>query len=177
MATEKFANNASTTLNGAILDTSQSLVVTSASGFPTNPQFRLKIDNEILLVTGVSGTTYTVTRGQEGTSGVGHANGATVTHILTADTLVHATSNQTIPSGQNTLVSVEGITSAITVTLSASPTTGQRVIIKDANGLAGTYAITIVGNGNFIDGGPNYVISTPFEADTLVYNGSRWMVT
>jgi hypothetical protein len=87
MATEKFANNASTTLNGDISDVSTSLVVTSASTFPTTPQFRIKIGNEILLVTGVSGTTYTVTRGQEGTTAASHLDTSVVTHVLTAAAL------------------------------------------------------------------------------------------
>jgi hypothetical protein len=42
---------------------------------------------EIVLVTGVSGTTFTVLRGQEGTTAIGWANLTDVTHILTAGAL------------------------------------------------------------------------------------------
>jgi len=87
MATEKFSNNAATTLSGAISDSALSLVVSSSTGFPTSGQFRIKIDNELILVTGVSGTTYTITRGQEGTTAVAHGDGAAVTHVLTAGAL------------------------------------------------------------------------------------------
>jgi hypothetical protein len=87
MAVEQFANNASSTLNGAINSSVTSLVVTSATGFPTVGNFRLLIDSEIMLVTAVSGTTFTVTRGIEGTAAASHSNGATVTAILTAGSL------------------------------------------------------------------------------------------
>lgn len=84
MPAEQFANNASSTLNGAITSVAATLVVTSAAPFPTVPQFRLIIDSELLLVTAVAGTTFTVTRGAEGTLAAAHGNLALVTHILTA---------------------------------------------------------------------------------------------
>lgn len=87
MATEKFVNAASTTLNGTIMPGDLSLVVANAGPFSLTPQFRILIENEILLVTGVSGTTFTVARGQEGTTAVSHNNGVTVTAILTAGAL------------------------------------------------------------------------------------------
>lgn len=88
MSLEKFANNATTTLNGAISSGASSLVVSSATAFPTTPQFRILIDSEILLVTGVSGTTFTVLRGQEDTVAAAHNNGATVEHVLSRDALL-----------------------------------------------------------------------------------------
>lgn len=83
---ENFSNNYATTLNGAIDNAVTSLVVTSSVGRP-DPNFRIIIDSEILLVTAVAGTTYTVTRGVEGTTAAAHSNGAAVTHILTAEGL------------------------------------------------------------------------------------------
>lgn len=83
---ENFANEYATTLNGAITDVATSLVVTSATGAPA-ANFRLRIDNEYLLVTAVAGTTFTVTRGVEGSTAVAHSNAATVTHVLTAGAL------------------------------------------------------------------------------------------
>jgi hypothetical protein len=81
---EQFANAAATTLFGAITSGATSLVVTSATGFPTVGNFRILIDAEILLVTSVSGTTFTVTRGQESTTPTAHNNAVPVTQILTA---------------------------------------------------------------------------------------------
>lgn len=84
---ERFVTNAVTTLNGSINASQTSLVVTSASAFPASGTFSLAIDNEIMTVTSVSGTTFTVTRGQEGSTGASHSNGATVVQALTKRTL------------------------------------------------------------------------------------------
>jgi len=96
---EQFANNASSTLNGLISAGSTTIVVTSAATFPVSPDFRLLLGSdpvtaEIVLVTGVSGTTFTVSRGQEGTTAIGWPNLTAVTHILTAGAI-----NQVITGG------------------------------------------------------------------------------
>ncbi len=84
---EQFTNNASTTLNGAINNSVTSLVLTSASLFPTLGNFRIRIDDEIMLATAVSGSTLTVVRAQEGTAAASHADLATVRQVLTAGAL------------------------------------------------------------------------------------------
>jgi len=80
---EQFANNATTTLNAGITASATTLTVVSATLFPTSPQFRILVDNEVMLVTAVSGTTFTVSRGQENTTANSHLSGATVSQILT----------------------------------------------------------------------------------------------
>lgn len=85
---EQFSNNASTTLNGAITSGATSLIVTSATGFPSTGNFRILIESEIMLVTNVAGTNFTVTRGIEGTTAVGHANGVSVFQTLTSGALI-----------------------------------------------------------------------------------------
>jgi hypothetical protein len=87
MASEKYSNDASTTLNGAINNSVTSLVVTSATKFPTTGNFRIKIDSEYMLVTAVSGTTFTVTRGIEGSVAASHSNSVAVYHVLTKGSL------------------------------------------------------------------------------------------
>jgi hypothetical protein len=84
---EQFANNVQTTLNGGISSGATSLVVTSATGFPSVGPFRILIDSEIFIVTSRSGTTCTVTPGAEGTTQASHSTGATVTILLTAGAL------------------------------------------------------------------------------------------
>ena len=84
---ELYTNDPSTTLNGGISSGDLSLVVTSATGFPGSGNFRIRIDSEIILVTAVSGTTFTIQRGQEGTTAASHANSAVVNHYLTAGAL------------------------------------------------------------------------------------------
>jgi hypothetical protein len=84
MPIEIFQNSSASTLNGAINNSVTSLVVTDASKFPATGNFRIIIDSEILLVTAVSGTTFTIVRGIEGTTAAAHSNGAAITHVLTA---------------------------------------------------------------------------------------------
>lgn len=87
MAREQFSNFAESTLDGGINNSVTSLTVSDASLFPSEGNFRILIDDEILLVTNVSGSTFTVSRGQEGTSAASHSNGAAVDHVLTAGAL------------------------------------------------------------------------------------------
>lgn len=69
-------NNAFTTLANACGASDTSIVVVS-DVFPTAP-FYVSIDNEILEVTAKSGTTFTVTRGVDGSVATGHNAGANV---------------------------------------------------------------------------------------------------
>jgi hypothetical protein len=88
---EQYANSATTTLNGAINNSTTSIVVTDASLFPSIGNFRILIDSEIMLVTSVSSNTFTVsTRGTiESTSAASHLNGAAVTQALTGQSLTN----------------------------------------------------------------------------------------
>lgn len=137
---EQFSNHAGTTLNGAINNSVTSLVVTSASGLPSIPQFRVKLEDELMTVTAISGTTLTVTRGVEGTSAASHANGVNVDHVLTADAIERYRSNS-LPigtvEGRLTLVSGDPVPSAdqsAKTTLYYTPYTGRRICLYD-----GTY--------------------------------------
>lgn len=92
---------ASTTLNGAISSTSStSITVTSASGFPGSGNYNIQIDSEVMTVTAGQGTTtWTVTRGVNGSTAATHSNGATVTGgnapgstaVTNGSLLIHAT--------------------------------------------------------------------------------------
>jgi hypothetical protein len=58
------------------------ITVASAAGFPTSGSYYIRIENEVLQVTGGQGTTtWTVGRGQLGTSATTHATGATITAL------------------------------------------------------------------------------------------------
>lgn len=87
MTSEQLSNNAVTSLFAAISSTQTTIQVQSATNFPTNPQFRILIDQELLLVTGLSSTIWQVTRGIEGTTIAAHAANATVAGVLTAASL------------------------------------------------------------------------------------------
>ncbi len=88
---EQFKNNAATTLNngGSINNSSDpvNFTVTSAADFPTTGNFRVLIENEIMLVTSVAGNVFTASRAQEGTTIATHADGLAVTHLLTKGSL------------------------------------------------------------------------------------------
>lgn len=88
MAIEQFANKARTTLDGSINDSVTSIDVAAFSTFPSDAQFRILIDNEIMIVTAGAGTTtWTVTRGAENTIARAHADGAVIRNVLTKGAL------------------------------------------------------------------------------------------
>lgn len=101
MPSELFANNAATTLAAGIDSSATTLTVASSSGFPAPvaraSQFRVLIDTEIVLVTAVSGTTWTVVRGAESTTAAAHSSGAAVTHVVTAAALASIGSSNLQP--------------------------------------------------------------------------------
>lgn len=86
MTIRKHANNIETTLNGSITNVATTIVVTSATGFPTigsGEVFYLTItdgsNTEIVEVTDdASSPSFTVVRGKEGTSGTAFADLSTV---------------------------------------------------------------------------------------------------
>lgn len=76
-------NNLHTTLNGAIDDSTTTVVLTSAAGFPTVGF--VTIDAEAIAYTGISTNTLTgVTRGADGTTAAAHSDGDAVRHHVMA---------------------------------------------------------------------------------------------
>ncbi len=100
---EQFANSAATTLTAGIDASQTTLVVASAVRFPTTGTFRIIIGTELLTVTGVSGSTFTVTRGAESTVAAAHSLGASVTCILTAAALLQLKADSTGTPGSGDL--------------------------------------------------------------------------
>ena len=74
--------NATSTLSAALNNSAASLTVANAAAFPTPGTFMILIDAEIMLVTAVSGSTFTVTRGANGTVAASHALNAPVTTLI-----------------------------------------------------------------------------------------------
>ena len=99
MATEEYANVATTTVSSGGTDapasgTSESWTVASSTPFPAastgSVQFHVAdpaASSEMMLVTNISGTTWTVTRGAESTTPVAHTAGFTVWLVVTAGDL------------------------------------------------------------------------------------------
>jgi hypothetical protein len=104
MASEKFANLAETTLSAGYTAGAGSISVTSAAGFPTVGDFRVRLGNAgktILKVTSVSGTTFTATAEANDANA---SNGDTVVLVATrsvAERLIQSPDSGSIhaPSG------------------------------------------------------------------------------
>ncbi len=93
-----------TTLSASANNSTTSITVTALSGFPVSTPWTAILDadtasEEVVTVTGVSGTTLTVTRGVDGTSAVSHAAGAVFRHGVSArdfdETNSHVNDNST----------------------------------------------------------------------------------
>lgn len=101
--TEIYANNPSATLSGAMDSSQTTLTVASTANLPSwssGQQYRILIDNELMIVTNVSGATLTVTRGAEGTAAAAHSASATITVPLTAASLVRSSDRHPAWSNQ-----------------------------------------------------------------------------
>jgi len=81
-------------------------------------------------------------------------------------------SNITLVAGRRYFVDT---TAARTLTLPASPTLGQEIVVVDASGTAGTYNITINSNSGKINGTiQNLTIDIDGAGASLIYTGSAY---
>lgn len=78
----------------------------------------------------------------------------------------------------STAVFMSGLTADRSAILPVAPTTGQEVVVKDADGSLAAHNIIVDGNGKLIDGFTTYTMSAfPLGAKgsvTLIYNGTSW---
>jgi hypothetical protein len=110
---EQYANFSYTTLANTLNATDETLTVVSNATFPDTP-YRIAIDREIILVNAQDGTTWSVTRAREGSTGVIHPSGSKVEQVLTAGGLIQAINdygggggNPTLPITGNNLLKVD----------------------------------------------------------------------
>jgi hypothetical protein len=151
--TELFTTNRATTVvsSGGTTapagGTSESWTVVSPAGFPAAvtgvSQFHVadpSAPSEMIAVTNVSGTTWTVTRGAESTTPVAHAAGFTVYQVATAGALTQLRGvdwvNAVTQFGADPTGTADS-TSAITTAIAALPAAGGVVYFP-----AGTYKTT-----------------------------------
>ena len=142
------ANNASTTLASGVNDSATSITVASATGFPSisgSQFFYVTLDDgtnvEIVKVTGVSGTTFTIVRAQDDTSASAFSTGTTVairiTKLVLKDNVVAtlgALAGQTIADSGDLTLDVAG-----DIILDAAD---NQIFFKDAGTLIGTLSMT-----------------------------------
>lgn len=142
--------------------------LTTADG-ASAPTERLRISNTGAL--GMSGANYG-TAGQVLTSG-GSGAAPTWSTVSGAQALT-INSNTTATSGNQYLIDTS--LNTVTLTLPASPTTGNTVAIYDANNMFGNNALTINPNGStlaFRSG--NVVVNQSGRNIFLRYNGTTWV--
>lgn len=88
MATEMYSNNVAGSISAALTSTATSLTANGYTAFPSVGQFTVLIESEIILVTGGQGTaTWTIVRGQEGTTATSHQSGAAIYATVTDGSL------------------------------------------------------------------------------------------
>lgn len=123
-----FTNNASTTLSAAISSTSAtSISVASSSTFPVRggEYFYATIDDgtniEIVKVTAVSGTTWTVVRASDNTSAATFANGTTIQLRAAAALLTDIQQNIAAKSANQTVYNATTASSATTYNVGTDP--------------------------------------------------------
>lgn len=180
---ELFANQAQTTVTSGgttapASGTSETWTVASSTGFPlasssASPKtfFRVTDVNagasgEKMIVTNVSGTTWTVTRGAEGTTPVVHAGGFTIQNVLTAAAL----------SGFNQVDTTDWVN--VIAAYGADPTGGvdSTAAIQAALLSFGTLGGAVQGQGGTVYLPPGqYMISKPLVIPAGVrFTGGGW---
>jgi hypothetical protein len=135
-----------TTLTGAINASATTITVAAVSGFPASYPYTLALDydtssEELVNVTAAAGTSLTIVRGQDGTSGISHDAGAAVKHVISGRDLREPQEHMAASSA------VHGVTGSVvgtsdTQTLSnktlTTPTIGSFVNATHAHTAAAT---------------------------------------
>jgi hypothetical protein len=118
------SSGVSTTLNGAITAAGTSVVLTSATGFPSSGTVHIKINNEIMSGTMSSGTISSITRGQDSTTAVAHSDGATIElYMISSVPLTEI--NKTHTAIANIGIDSYTVSSSTSASISGASTTAQ----------------------------------------------------
>jgi hypothetical protein len=140
--------------------------------FATNNTVRFTIGSagEFGIASGTYGTA-----GQVLTSGGSGAAPTWTTPASGGGSFSAKTTNYTAVSGDNILANTSA--GSWTLTLPASPSTGNSVQVMDSIGTFGPYPLTVARNGSTImSAAENMILDVNGAATTFVYNGSTWRV-
>lgn len=174
------ANAQPTVLTSSITPTTLVIVVQQTVGFPVNTPYILALDynspsEEVVLVTGVAGTSLTVTRGYDGTSASSHNAGAAVRHTWSAidgtDSRIHEGSTSGVHGVVGNVVGTTDTQTLTNKTLTSPTITGASlnspVITGTVTGGASYTSPTITGT---VAGGATY--QSPNLRDATVFNSA-----
>jgi len=181
---ELFANNAQTTLAGAISNTSLTVTLSPGSGslFPnptTGQFFRMTfipastgIPGEIVYCTARSGDVCTIQRGQESTVAAAYSAGDTAANLPTAGAMTNLTQEQQIQQNLYNYAADTGTANSHIVTLNptslSTPVSGAPISFKAANTNTGASTLTV-------NGGTSYPIygkaGSALQGGEIVANG------
>ena len=118
------SSGVSTTLNGAITAAGTSVVLTSATGFPSSGTVHIKINNEIMSGTISSSTISSITRGQGSTTAATHSDGATV-ELYMINSVPLTEINKTHTAIANIGIDSYTISTTTSASISGASTTAQ----------------------------------------------------
>lgn len=130
------------TLSSAVNTTATTLTVSSTSGYPGTTPYTIclergTVNEEVCLVTGATGTTFTVTRGWDGTTAKSHASATSVEHTTSAidytEANIHVNDTTTDVHSQYMLKSLLSAKGSL---VSASAAATPSVISVGSNNLA-----------------------------------------
>lgn len=160
------STSGSMTLVGAINASATSLIVDTTTGLPASTPFTIIVDPglasmEIMDCTAVAGTTLTVTRGRDGTSGQSHDNGAVIRHGFSARDFDESRAHEDDTTAHGATGAVVGTTNTQVLT-NKDLSSGTNAFPTSLATLTGTQTLT----NKTIDGANNTLSNIPSSAVT-----------
>lgn len=137
-----------TTLTGTINPAATAIMVADATGFPSSTPFTLALDygavnEELVDVTNLAGTSLTITRAVDGTSATTHAAGAIVRHVSSARDFADSRAHENASTGVHGL----GVGSAVVGTLDVQ--TLENKTLADTTFSDPTITGTVLGGASY----------------------------
>jgi len=147
---EQIQNFGHTTLAEGLDDTETGVDVTDGSVFPASGNFRVQVENELMLVTARSTNTLTVTRGVEGTTAAAHDSGLPIDARLTAaglTTMIQEASPALTVEDESQDVQVTNIDTIVFPDGTVTDLTGGAVSVREVPfGVAAARAVRTAGD-------------------------------